>query len=750
MPVKFEWQADQEQEWTEEQEVPLGGETAVSLHRHWRIWLFISLALIVSVGMAYWLLNRRAETTSKAINNDLLASYQLLQTAVSNQDQELFATILLPYQRDWGETAQQLFNRRLFLDRVPLNLWASSQTANKEPVITLAPDRQWAVIETEIPYVTEISDTMTQTVSLLHTAVFENDDGQWRFAPTPDDEAFWGRPVTSRGNVLELIYPDRDAEIGRRLIVDLDLALEKLCQLPTVSCPDTFRVRLRLETDYRQLLALDRNYRGINPRRASGNRLALSLPTATLVGRPLDDAGYQALYRGYAGWLTAVLYHELNRVQQPDHQTIKQQLAQIDLRPPPLIRERPWQVQSPPPIPFPDQDILMSCQETNQPFSVWHYDLAMSTWTDVTNQFINVDGAFTIFDWANLTPMPNDNGAIFHADQLFSSEGDGRLYLWQDGDVTILLDDLPSISWLPTNFILPSIQNNRYYFFYQPDPRESSNFVFHWLDLLTCPGPACKMQTGEWLPYWSPQDTQAILIQIHGDGAPTIALSGKDGQPAAEIGNGWSPLWLDDITFAYLRPDPALDPTQLDFNNFKTELVITELAGTAVAPKSSRVILDSETLLAALPEAGPPSQLTMLSVFSNPTQPDNLFITASTLFDETIRQDYVFGLDRDSEAITVLGTIDNRQGFPLELHGDGRFLTTFTSEGYLIYDLNSQRTMTYPLTQFVFPQVDWSANEQWLIVPEAGILRLVAPGSGYERPLFHGLVGCGTAVWVQR
>jgi hypothetical protein len=110
----------------------------------------------------------------------------------------------------------------------------------------------------------------------------------------------------------------------------------------------------------------------------------------------------------------------------------------------------------------------------------------------------------------------------------------------------------------------------------------------------------------------------------------------------------------------------------------------------------------------------------------------------------------VFSFDRDSGSITVISTIDEGQGLPLELHGDGRFLAVFTSGGYIVYDLKLQRTMSFSISQFIFPQVDWSADEQWFIVPEEGILRLVAPGSRYERPIFHGIEGCGTAVWVNR
>lgn len=42
---------------------------------------------------------------------------------------------------------------------------------------------------------------------------------------------------------------------------------------------------------------------------------------------------------------------------------------------------------------------------------------------------------------------------------------------------------------------------------------------------------------------------------------------------------------------------------------------------------------------------------------------------------------------------------------------------------------------------------EWT--EEQAVTP-GEMLRLVAPGSRYERPLFHGIDSCGTAVWVNR
>lgn len=255
MPVKFEWQADQEHEWTEEQVVTPGGGTAVSLRKHWRIWLPLLGLFIIIGGVAYLLLNRQAEETSSLISRDVLASHQLVMQTVADRDVDVFATTLFPYSRDWSTTQVQLLDQRLFWDRAPLGLWAAPHLGQAEPAVTLAPDFQSAVVEIEMPYVIELSDTMTETVVLMETAVYELNEGQWQLAP-PDQATFWGQTRTETGQHLNLSFPARDAEIGRRLAADLDTLLVDFCRLRGANCPPDFQLRLELATDHSRLLAL--------------------------------------------------------------------------------------------------------------------------------------------------------------------------------------------------------------------------------------------------------------------------------------------------------------------------------------------------------------------------------------------------------------------------------------------------------------------------------------------------------------
>jgi hypothetical protein len=457
-----------------------------------------------------------------------------------------------------------------------------------------------------------------------------------------------------------------------------------------------------------------------------------------LVGLPVDEAGYHALRRGYGGWLTAVLTAEFNRSQQPDYQTISQALARLDLRPPP-------------PIPLPDQDVLMLCLPNSQTPQVWHYDLAAGIWQDGTAVFATqVSGALMQqYRWPGLAPMPGDDGALVQFNTNDINEG-SFIFLWQAGEATNLSSNAPNQYWRPYSFPFPSAPSDRYLFFYELGEETTGKTTFYWLDLFDCPGPNCQMQSGDALPYWSPDESKAILYRFTSDGLPTLALAGADGAQTAVIGPGWLPAWLDDDTFAYVRPDSSYDPERTGGGELKTELVISDVAAAAIIPESLQVLLHSNVLLAAIPEADPSTFLSLLvGVLFDPNQPETWYLLAITTMDES----YLFTFDQSSGAITVLTTIDFGS-YPLELRGDGRYLATVTRENnapaYFVYDLEQERPLTYDLPGSVYPQIDWSADGQWFASPDEGVLRLVAPGSRYERPLFHGMDGCGTAVWVNR
>lgn len=747
MPVKFEWQAEQEHEWTEEQDVTPGGSTAVSLRKYWRIWLALLGLFIVIGGGAYALLNRQAEETSHLISSDVLASHQLVSQTVARRDSDVFATLLFPYSREWAEVQRQLFDRQMFWDRVPLGLWAAPQQLQAEPRVILAPDLQSAVVEIEMPYTIELGDMVTETVVLVETAVYEQNEGQWQLAP-PDD-AFWGPTVTAEGERLDVSFPSRDTEVGQRLAADLDELLADFCRLPDSNCAASFRLSLLLETDYSQLLALERDYQSINPRRIGGGMMRLQLPAPTLVGRPLDEAGYRALYRGYAGWITAVLSHEFNRSVMPNAVIIARILAQIDLRPPPTQRERPWQQPPQSPIPYPQQDILTICEGVNQSLEIWQYSLVDSTWTELTDAFNNQDAPQPT--WGILHPMPDDEGAILLLNQ-FNTEVEGQLFLWRDGVATRLLADAPGFNWIPSFYLLPAMDTDRFLTFYETFVEDSVQIKASWLNLAACPGPACQLQSGDRLIYQSPDGGRSLLLGFSNYGPTALSLGDAAGTLVDDVGNGWSPLWLDENTLVYVRPDPALDLEFFVNNSGETELVWADAADAA----SVRTMVTSTALRDVLPEFGRPVHLSILSAVPHPRQPEAWIIHTTTSLSTAVpRRDFWFSFDAAADESKLLLELKSDQIFGTRIEGNGRYLTTTGLEEdgtpvYFVHDLERGQTYSYQ-TLYIGPTlIDWSADGNWFVLAGDKMLRLVAPGSRYERPLFHGQDQCAMAVWVNR
>ena len=136
-----------------------------------------------------------------------------------------------------------------------------------------------------------------ELASRLHAKVYY-EDGRWLLAPPPAE--FWGRPVINRGPRLTLIYPERDEEIGGRLAVYLEQLVSQLCAPAAgLGCPADWQLEIELATEPAALLGV-----------VLRNGREMKLPAPSLVGAPLDEAGYTALRRAYGTALATGLVME--------------------------------------------------------------------------------------------------------------------------------------------------------------------------------------------------------------------------------------------------------------------------------------------------------------------------------------------------------------------------------------------------------------------------------------------------------
>ncbi|MEM7116974.1 MAG: hypothetical protein AAF614_31370, partial [Chloroflexota bacterium] len=133
-----------------------------------------------------------------------------------------------------------------------------------------------------------------EEVMLQQTAVYRQGEQRWLQAAF--DDSFWGTWETTEGQHFILTYPSRDEALALRLLTDLEALVETVC----ATCLQN-QYRIRFSTNSQHLAELPQAFSEKN-----GSSF-LNLPTPTLVGLPVDEAGYSALLAGYQVHIAAML-----------------------------------------------------------------------------------------------------------------------------------------------------------------------------------------------------------------------------------------------------------------------------------------------------------------------------------------------------------------------------------------------------------------------------------------------------------
>lgn len=346
--AKFEWQTEEDIVWDELP--PLPSEKPPPRRRWWFV-AGLAVLLLAAGFVVYRQVQQRVETATQAVQADVLSSHNLVHRAESEQDEELFTSLLSGRDMAWVTAETALFKQEMLLDRAPFGLEAlpfTPQTAVSATTtdeiapdaarVTLSPDLTEAEITIMQPYLS--ADKTAGTVLLEQTAVYRLGVNRWLLAP-PQPE-FWGDWHTADSDMLTITYPQRDEALARRLAEDLNTILQEACsQLDAFTCLSgvPLHIELKLSNDPATLVATQE----LTQLEADGNHWRVELPAPTLVGVPVDNAGYALLRDGYAGQvLTAVLLHQANW-QCCDGQAfaeaiVTHQLYQLGLRPWPVTQ----------------------------------------------------------------------------------------------------------------------------------------------------------------------------------------------------------------------------------------------------------------------------------------------------------------------------------------------------------------------------------------------------------------------------
>lgn len=231
--MSLDWRTDEEDDWAVE---PGEGQTPRPRPtRPGRSLLLLFLLFALAAGVIYWQVARLVAQTAADTEQDVIAAAELVRFAASSGDVELFTTLLSGRDPQWTVTQQQLVGAGHLLQRQAFDLQPQlSQTAAM--TVSLAPDFRSAQLWTQQPYTLTLPNGQQSQIILVQESHFRRGNSRWLYAPPPED--YWGTWLTDSGSQLNLVYPERDQAIARRLLADLDALVPTICALyPDVPCP---------------------------------------------------------------------------------------------------------------------------------------------------------------------------------------------------------------------------------------------------------------------------------------------------------------------------------------------------------------------------------------------------------------------------------------------------------------------------------------------------------------------------------
>ena len=287
---EFNWQTEADA-WEE-----LTTETAVSSlsrstsrRRYLRrafVFLVLSLTAFFIVRQQ---VNKRVEAATNQIHLDVISSHDVVLQALDSSDYDLFQLVLSGRDEGWTHATKSLLEEQLLFNPTPYGLvWQSSNI--EQPTVTLESDLRAGILTFPQQYAFNHGG-VTETVTLNQTAVYRQGRERWLYAPPA--ETFWGEDLLYEGSYLTVRYPLRDADITLRLMQDIEAQLAAVCKQAT--CPADFNLNVTMAYEPDVWLKLVSEPPALEPTEQ------MTVTAVSLVGLPVDEAGYDALLNGYLG-----------------------------------------------------------------------------------------------------------------------------------------------------------------------------------------------------------------------------------------------------------------------------------------------------------------------------------------------------------------------------------------------------------------------------------------------------------------
>lgn len=705
MKPNYSWETDEEGEWepTPSPPVPSG--------RNQRRMFFILLTLVVVIiVLVFNLFERRLAAREDIVRQNVVAAHRTWEQAVARQDLELFSSLISRSDADWYQSQRRLLMSGRAVDRSQFDLTLSPTPANQFEVVL---DSNWRRAELRYPQQFVVGGaSVEQTITLEQTYIYQISGSRWQAAPPPT--TFWGDTRIREFGPLLVTYAERDAEVIEKMAGDLVNEIARICtqQPEAQECSVDGSIPIMFETDPESLLVL-----GDTDTPALQGRTFL-LPTPTLVGLPVDDTGYAALYNGYMKRIIRTLQNDLAL-----------------------------------PVPLPEQEVAVLCFPSyEEGLSLFSYQPRSDTWTQQSDPR----------RFSSIQALRDDSAVVLRAGfpgveiahlELVLKRGSEEQSIFKEGttEQSVRLDGIP-IRPQNDSLLLSSVQGS------------TGLTSYRLLSLNSCNDGVCDVQTLDGFPLWSPSGERSLVLV-----GSELYIGDEEGVPDRYVGRAFSPFWISDDVFGYVRLRGSATNESPDM-----ELVLH-----SVEMDQERLLIKSADLLDQV-ETGLKGAFRIMYVAASPTDPSLIFLAgtpvrggggrfyvlklqlqaaASIISDNLplIRSEVILALDDlpvgDPSTLTPTGYP------PFSITADGRKLTVFrfadpvTNTWLLyLYDVASGQTrvltLNYPIYPAPFPFYDWSADGNWLLLVDNGFLRLVAPDYDYERIITHDFVACRYPAWI--
>jgi hypothetical protein len=490
-------------DWETEEEVGdinlLSAPIPARRRRRQRVWLFVVTLFILVALVTYWQLNRKVEARADLVEQEVTSAFELWTEAVVREDVDILNTLLVGSEAVWASGQRRMLSSGITLDRKMLGISLRDRDSDdyfSDSTINLAPDWQAADITFESTYDLAESRSDRSAVQLQHAVSFRRVNGRWFLAKLND--GFWGEWKKETGNLLSIEFRQRDEEFAVRLKRDLEAAMVDACARLSDNglCPGKAHLELRLDSDPRVLAGLT------DPDVPLLDGRTFLLPSPTVVGTPVDQEGYEALYGAFA-----------TRILEPFVATLNT------------------------PIALPREKLKILCyQRFDSVPRLYQYDVSANSWS------LDLDDRTFRF----LSASADDSELLLQ--EYFPGRSANRLRMaYVSGGVErIVFDESYSrLTSLPVGWGGTAEQPELLLFGYGSSPE--SGHLGH-ISLDDCHQPDCGVQELEGFPIWSPDKQRTIVTQ-----GETLYLGDDRGQNLEEIGEGFSAFWLDNERYGYAR-----------------------------------------------------------------------------------------------------------------------------------------------------------------------------------------------------